>query len=341
MKQAYPLLLLIALASCTSQPKAVDVIAVTTETAQPATRQGDRTYVATIEARTETPVSFTAMGTITAVAVHEGQQVARGQLLATLDPTQARGTLDAARAALAQADDAYRRMLPLHQQAAISETDWVDVQTKRQQAQATLVVAQKALDDCRLTAPVAGIVGKEPMKPGTTALPSQPVVTILDITTVRARAAVPEHEIADITTTTPATVAVQALAGEAFHATSIEKTVVANPTTHTYDILLHLPNAARRLLPGMVATATLQVNQPSGGRASKASNAITVPVQAVQQTPSGARFLWLAVAGKATRRNITTGQPVGNRIEVLTGLAQGERVITQGYQKVSEGTPVK
>jgi len=68
---------------------------------------------------------------------------------------------------------------------------------------------------------------------------------------------------------------------------------------------------------------------------------MTVPVRSVQQSADGNKFVWLDKNGKAHRQTIETGQVQGDRICIVSGLAEGDKVIVEGYQKVSQGSEVK
>lgn len=135
------------------------------------------------------------MGVVKTVAVSEGQQVVKGQLIAQIDDTQARNMLAASEAAASQADDAYNRFKQLHDKGSLSEVQWVDVLSKTAQAKSQLEAAKKNLDECTLRAPQGGIIGKKYIFAGETAMPSQTVATILDINTVKIKVSVPEKEI--------------------------------------------------------------------------------------------------------------------------------------------------
>ena len=110
--------------------------------------------------------------------------------------------------------------------------------------------------------------------------------------------------------------------------------MTADALTHTYDIRILLNNPGHKLLPGMVAKVALH----SGEEASE--DCITLPVRAVQQSASGELFVWVAGDGRVTRRPVSVGAISGNRIQVKDGLREGEQVVVEGYQKVSEGSPV-
>ena len=314
----------------------VEALTVTTETVAASTTFAVRHYVGKVEEDSSTPVSFTGMGTVTRVCVEEGQHVAKGQLIAEMDPTQCENTFQAAKATLDQALDAQKRMQALHESKAISDIDWVNVQTKVRTAQSSFDMASKALKDCRLTAPCSGIVGKKEMESGMTALPSQPVCTILDITKVKVKVSVPEKEIALFN---PAkgrsvTVTADALAGKTFQSTQFVRSVQGDALTHTYDVRFSLSNPGGELLPGMVVNVSTEADAGE-------SRTVTVPVRCVQQSADGHRFVWLAKDDKAYRQTVQVGQAQGDRIAILSGLAENDKVIVEGYQKVSERSDVK
>jgi len=266
--------------------------------------------------------------------VNEGQTVSKGQLIAEMDDTQARNLLSGAEAQMTQANDALSRYKMLHDNGSLPEVQWVEIQSKVAQAQSQLEVARKNLADCRLVAPVSGIVGKKLIGTGETALPSQAVVSILDISTVKVKVAVPEAEVGGINANTPTSIVVEAINGN-FQGGQIEKGVQADALTHTYDIRINVANNDRKLLPGMVAN----VRFVSDG--SQAIGSKMIPVTAVQKKADGSLFVW--TVGKdstAHRSTVTIGQTQGNYVSVIDGLNIGDRIATEGYQKLSEGTKV-
>lgn len=327
----------IALSSCIGKQEqgAKAPTRVTTEVVSAAMTANNQTYVGMIEECEATAVSFTGMGVIKRMLVNEGQMVRRGDLIAVMDDTQARNLLHGAEAQMTQANDALERYRMLHDNGSLPEVQWVEIQSKVAQAKSQLEVAKKNLADCRLTAPVSGIVGKRLVGTGETAMPSQAVVSILDISTVKVKVPIPEAEISAIGASTSSMIKVEAL-NESFTGGRIEKGVQADALTHTYDIRIHVANGERKMLPGMVASVTF------GSRCMKEnSDMVSVPVTSVQRKADGSLFVW-TVAGDSTahRTIITTGETIGNRIVVATGISDGSRVVTEGYQKLSENTKV-
>ena len=329
------LLLVILVSSCTSKKEqnAKAPTRVKTEVVSTAMNASGQTYVGMVEECEATAVSFTGMGVVKRMLVNEGQAVGRGQLIAEMDDTQARNLLSGAEAQMTQANDALARYKMLHDNGSLPEVQWVEIQSKVAQAKSQLEVAKKNLADCRLVAPVSGIVGKRLVSAGETAMPSQAVVSILDISTVKVKVAIPEAEISGIGANTSSTIKVDAVNGS-FTGGRIEKGVQADALTHTYDIRIHVANGERRLLPGMVASVQF-------GNIEKPSKDLTLPVTAVQRKADGSLFVWtIANDSTAHRAIVRTGETMGNRIAITDGMTEGTRVVTEGYQKLSENTKV-
>ncbi len=293
-----------------------------------------QTYVGIVEEREATSVSFTGMGVVKRMLVNEGQAVSKGQLIAVMDDTQARNLLAGAEATMAQANDALQRYGMLHENGSLPEVKWVEVQSKVAQAKAELDVAKKNLADCRLVAPVGGVVGRKQVGVGETALPSQAVVSILDISTVKVKVAIPETEIAAIHSGTPSTIQVEAT-GLSYHGGRIEKGVQADALTHTYDIRIQVANTDRKLMPGMVASVKFHTE------GSHSISAKSLPVTAVQKKSDGTMFVWTIASDNTVHRTpVHIGRVQGNNITIVSGLNIGQRVVTEGYQKLSEGNKV-
>ena len=343
----YPLMMLLIVgSSCTNKSAngknggddqgLVAPTRVKTEVVKPTSGEGAQTYVGIVEENEATAVSFTSMGVVKRLLVDEGQAVSKGQLIAEMDDTQARNLLAGAEAQMTQANDALQRYGQLHENGSLPEVQWVEVQSKVAQAKSQLEIARKNLADCKLYAPVSGIIGKKQVGAGETALPSQAVVSILNINNVKVKVAIPEAEISGISTNTPSYIKVDAI-NQRFTGGQIEKGVQADALTHTYDIRINVVNTSRQLLPGMVASVTFT---PTSQQMLDVA-LLTVPVTAVQKKASGKLFVWsVDKYNKAHRTDVTIGETMGNRIVITSGISVDQCIVTEGYQKLSEGTKV-
>lgn len=323
--------LLLAACSSKEEPKAAAPASVATETAQKTTNYNQATYIGQVEAQSETVVSFSSMGSLLTVNVAEGQAVKKGQLLATIDPTSAQQALNAAKAQLSQARDAQERLRQVHAAGSLPEVKWVEILSQVQQAESQVSMLEKQLKDCRVLAPVSGVIGKGICHVGETALPGQPMMTILNIDNVRVSVSIPEKEYPAACRATSATLTFEALGVETFESHQLTRGIEGDAMTHTYTLWATVANGSHRLLPGMVAKVNLGQTE--------ALPAITLPVRSVQRGSEG-NFVWVSAGGKATVRPVTVGQTYGNRVVIESGLEEGEIVITEGYQRLSEGQKV-
>ena len=294
---------------------------------------GTKDYVGTIEEKMGSTLSFEIAGNITSIRVDEGDRVSKGQLLATINPTTVKEAHRATLTTLKQAEDAYRRFLPLHQSGTISDMKWVEIESKLEQAKAAESIARQQLSHSTLTAPFSGIIAAKNVDMGTYVLPGQPVLKLANVAQVNAKVSVPEAEISLLHVGDKVKLTVTALSGAVFYGTISEKGIDANPISHTYDIKVGITNPQGRLLPGMVCNAQIQ-----GSAAAPAH--IIVPPQSVELDVDNSRFVWTVVNGKAHQQPVTIGDFEGDGIIILSGLHTGDQVIINGQQKVSEGMKV-
>lgn len=363
-KYLFLLIGVLAVISCSENKKVEQKAPTRVETivVSPGMMDNAQTYVGIVEEREATAVSFTSMGVVKRILVKEGQVVRRGQLLAEMDPTTSSNTVEVAHASLNQAKDmvkqaeatynqakdAYDRMKLLHDNGSLPEVKWIEAETRLAQATsalntarsgvasaaATEKIARKGLADTRLYAPVSGVIGKRQVVAGETALPSQAVVNILDISTVKVKVSVPETEIGSINTGTPTSIKVDAI-GRSYRGGRIEKGVQADALTHTYDIRINVGNSDFKLLPGMVTNVRFNSTGAQG------IGSMSIPVTSVQKKSDGTLFVWTVDSNNAAHRaKVTIGETRGNYVTVVDGLGSGQRIVTEGYQKLSEGTKV-
>lgn len=292
-------------------------------------------YVGTIVERSGTTLSFEVPGKVTRLMVDNGDHVRKGQLLAVVDPTSLRDTHRATLATLKQAEDAYRRFEPLHRQGVISDIRWVEIQTKLEQAQTAEQLARTQLSHTQLTAPFAGVISDRPAEQGMNVMAGQPIYHLVDIAGVDVKVSVPEAEVSTIRIGSRARVIVSAADGRSYQATVKEKGVMANAVSHTYDVKLAIAGSDGKLMPGMVCSVWLDA-----GATPSATAQPSVPINAVKLDADNRRFVWLVVGGKAKRQYVTTGDFVPGGVSIASGLHMGDRVITDGSQKVSEGMKV-
>ena len=293
-----------------------------------------RSYSGTAEEESGTPLSFATAGTVQELHFHLGQQVSKGQLLATLDSTSMQNAYNAAHATLEQAKDAFRRMEKLHEKGSLPDMKWVEVQSKLEQARSMEQIAKRKLDDCKLYAPFPGIIAEKSMEAGENVAPGMSVARLVTASSLVVKISVPETEMSSVQTGQKAEVTIKSLEGETFIAQIIEKGVVANPLSRTYEVKLKLEKPDKAIMPGMVTEVSLQPYNTDP------QNLCVIPAHIVQIDEHNQSFVWSMKDGKAHKSIIVCDEYMADGVIVSSGLSANDSIIVEGQQKVCEGTEV-
>lgn len=290
-------------------------------------------YSGTIEESELTPLSFSGVGTVSKVFVSEGDFVKKGQLLAELNEETYKNAYEMSLATLKQAEDAYKRLLPMYKNGNLPEIKLVEVETGLQQAKAAAAISKKSLDDCKLYSPINGVVGKRSIEPGMTAMPNITSINIVKIEKVFARVPVSENEISSVKKGDKAKIKIAALNYSEFTGTVEEIGVMADPLAHTYKIKIGISNKVRQIKPGMICNVVLDKPREAEG--------LFVPSSSVLVDEQGRNFVYALDNDKAVRKLVRTGKLLQNGIEIIAGLSLDDKIIVKGQQKLVDGSLVK
>ncbi len=179
----------------------------------------------------------------------------------------------------------------------------------------------EAEDRIAIRAPFAGVVIERLVSTGTTVTPGVPLLVVSDLSTVWVSVEVDEAHLAQLARGRAASVTAAAYPGQAFAGTIDAVGDVINPSTRRVAVRVVVPNADRRLKPEMFVTATLGT--------SEARRALVVSSRAVQQL-DGETVVFVKGAEGYARRPVVLGGEADGVIEVVRGLSDGERVVTNG-----------
>ncbi len=195
--------------------------------------------------------------------------------------------------------------------------------------------AHKQMNDTRLLAPISGNIGMRRIDPGQMVAAGTPVFSIVELNPVKVRVGVPEAEIGKVHQGAPAEISVPSLGGRRFAGKVAIIGVASEPASRTYTVKILVPNRGPSLLAGMVAEARIF------GPAKIKS--LTIPGEAVVPDPQGAPtvFVYNAERNRVYGRRVEVGPPVGNELEIRSGLTGAEQVVISGQQKVREGSLVE
>jgi RND family efflux transporter MFP subunit len=288
------------------------------------------------------------LGYLDAVFIDWGDQVKRGQLLATVRPSDLPDQLDAERAALGQIQAATALARSNHERAQqLSPSGLVSAQ-ELQQATSALASSQASekaskariealavrLGETRIVSPLDGYVLARRLDPGALVGPGAagPIVTVAQTRTLRVFVTVNEREASNLRVGQDAQVELDGVVGRIFTGKVVRISPAFDLSTRTLYAEVQLPNPNDELRVGMYgrASITLEVHR----------NAAVVPDTAVVINALG-RYAFVLEGDKVQRRTVETGVDGGNWLEVLKGLAPGEEVVTVGTDALADGMQVR
>ena len=287
----------------------------------------------TLAAERSIALSFATLGTVEQVMVEEGQEVKKGDVLAKLVSRSYEDALAMAEANLNQAEDAYRRLEPMHRNGTLADVKMVEVETARQQARLAASIARKNLDDTSLRSPVNGVIADRNVEPGASASPVLPAFTLVQAKTLLATAPVPETQVSKIRRGMSARVVIPAL-HKTVEGSVREISVVANPLTRTYDLKVAVANPTGELRLGMIADVYIKVD-------GEVEN-LVIPPEAIRVDEVGNPYVYVVAADRRLqRRPVRVGGFVGEGTMVTAGVRAGESLVVSGTPMLADGMTVR
>ncbi|MBR4392040.1 MAG: efflux RND transporter periplasmic adaptor subunit [Bacteroidales bacterium] len=289
------------------------------------------TYPGNLEEGQSLDMAFKYGGVLESLNVKEGSKVQKGQVLARVSSPSMESTLRASEATLQQAQDAYDRLKKVHDNGSLPEIKWQEMVANLEKAHAGVDLANAMLMENVLTAPFSGIVTSVNAELGENITPLKPVIRLISTQGLTVKISVPEDEIHRMSIGETADIVIPALGDRHYRGKIIEKSMTASLVTHSYPVKVLIEHPDKELFPGMIGKVVLEGD---------VDNSIIVPANAVLLNQEGC-FVWVEEDGRATRRKVTVTGYSGKGVVIGEGLRQGDRVIVEGYQKISEGMRVR
>lgn len=216
-------------------------------------------------------------------------------------------------------DDAESRYLAAEAQIDLSKAQLM-------QAEARLQELKINLQNTNVTSPVDGFVGKRNVDPGAMVSQNTPIASVVDISKLKMVVNVVEKDIRLVTVGDSGDVDVDAYPGEKFHGRIARVAPVLDPATRTATMEIEIANADKRLKPGMYARVSLTVEERKG--------TLVAPKSAVVDFESK-RGVWMPNEDNRARFvSVELGIEDAERIEIKSGLKEGDKIVTTGATAV-------
>jgi RND family efflux transporter MFP subunit len=329
--------------------------------------------VGTVQAETASTAAAKLMGTITSVRVREGDRVRRGDVLATIDERQVNAQRRQAEAALAEARQAeqaahaareaaaagaelaaatHRRYQAMLARESVSRQEFDEVDARRRQTQAALAQAedlQKAAGqrvrqaeaslaaasvsagDAMVTAAFDGVVTARMVDPGDLAAPGKPLLKIEKAGSHRVDIRVPEAYVRSVRLGQAVSARIEG--PEPFSLEGVVDVVApaADPSSRSFLVKVRLPSGAD-VRSGMFVRVALAIGE---------DRLTAIPASALIQQGQLTGLYLVTAEGIARFRLVRTGRRLGDRVEVISGLAEGSRFVVDPPPGLVDGSRVE
>ncbi len=308
-----------------ADPDATPVVTVTAAVRQQVAQ--DAVYSATVQANAVNNIAPLASGRIQKLNVEVGDFVSAGQVLAEMDRVQ----LDQAELRLRNEETELARVRQLYAEGGVSQSDYESLELAYKVAKSTY---DNLLENTILRSPVSGVVSARYYDRGDLFAMAQPIYTVQQITPVKLLVPISEADYTRVKRGDKVSLTADALPGKTYSGSIVRLYPTMDAASHTFNAEVRVANANRELRPGMYARVTVDFG---------ARESVVVPdVAVLKQQGSGQRTVFvLQPDNTAALRLVSVGRHFGSSYEILSGLEEGEQVLTGGHTNLKAGDKVE
>jgi RND family efflux transporter MFP subunit len=288
--------------------------------------------VGNINASADVNVIAETQGTATAVFVKVGMTVRPGTVLVQVDDEIPRSTKAAAEISYQKAQRDYQRAEELYQENSISVSQLDASRLAMKAAENQLDIARRQLENTRIKSPIGGTVNARYVDLGTMVQPGKPVANVVDISRLKVRVNVTEREAFQLKTGDHVEIGTDVYPGTLFDGT-IDNIASKADEAHTYPVEIMVPNSPKHpLKAGMFARIAFQSIAPT--------EALAIPRIALMGSIKEAQ-VFVVRENVARLCTVVIGRQSAELLEVASGLAEGDTVVTSGQNNLTDQARVQ
>ena len=282
------------------------------------------------QAKSELNFVSEVTGRVVAVMVDKGSRVSKGTPLLRIDADLLKADYKAALATYESLKKDEERFTRSNEAGGVSSQQLDNIRTQLVAAESRLAVSKWKLDNAVVKAPISGTINNRFVEPGSLIAPNAPLFEIVDDSHVKVTCNVPEQRVRLLTVGQPVTATESGTAaGESF--TGVIKSIgVKTDRGLNYPVEV-LFDANPNLHAGMYLKVLFTDQQAADG--------LLIPRKAVVGSVMAAN-VYVAQGGHAVRREVQLGDMFGDKIEILSGLQEGEEIIVAGLMNIGDGSAI-
>lgn len=285
----------------------------------------------TVSADEEIFVASESAGTIKKLNIKEGDMVRAGQILAEIDSDILNNTLQEVETNYELAKTMYERQKRLWEQKVGSEMQYLQAKSNKESLEKRMETLKKQIEMTKVKSPITGTVENVPVKSGQLVQPGSPIAYIINFSKVKVKAEVAESYSTKVKSGIEVLIGFPDIQKEISSKISFASKFI-NPVNRTFSIEVRLNPGEIEYRANMVAV--IKMNDYSNLKA------ISIPENYIQNSKTGQYVYIVEPSGNqfiAKRQPITVGQTYNGVTEIMTGLKEGDKVISRGIQSITEG----
>ena len=291
------------------------------------------TLVGSIDANEFVEIKSETDGVVQEVGFEEGQKVEKGQLLLRLDDTKLAATLAETEASLRLSTLTFDRAKQLFQDKLVSQQEYDQAAATFDRTRASVDLMKRQLKDARVLAPFAGTVGARQISPGQVISKATWLTILVDLDPVKVDFYVPEKALSQVQTGQRIEITVVAYPGRKFGGDVYFVAPQLDEATRRAQMKARIANPEGLLKPGMFANLELTLELRA--------KALVIPEIAVMWDGDAARVFVVKSDDTIELRRVDLGVRLPGEVEITRGLKSGERVVTEGLQKIDAKSKVR
>lgn len=282
-------------------------------------------YTANVEAYAKNNIAPQSPSRIQKIYVEVGDFVRAGQIVAKMDEV----SLNQSKLSMANDSLEYSRIKKLYEQGGVSKSDFDAMELKYN---VTRSQYQNLLENTILRSPVSGVITARNYDQGDM-YGGSPIYVVEQITPVKLYVGISEMDYTRVKKNDTVTLTADALPGKTFTGRIARIYPTIDAATHTFTAEVNVANSDRLLRPGMYARVTVNFGS---------NHSIVVPDDCVvKQQGSGVRSVFVLQADNTVKEVVVTlGRHFGTEYEILSGVAEGDKVVVKGQASLKNGSKV-
>jgi RND family efflux transporter MFP subunit len=289
--------------------------------------------VGTIVAYNDVAVMSETSGRVVKVSAEVGDYKPAGSVLIEVDSELKEAAYKAANVSYEKAKKDLERYEALYKEGSISDSQVEQARWSFQSTEAQYIVARRQLNDTKITTPISGIVSARYVNVGTMVMgapQATQIANVVDISRLKVKVNVAEKDVIRLKVGEKVEVTTDVFPGNVFTGT-IFSISSKGDEGHTYPVEVVLNNSKQQIKAGMFGRVMFTPK--------KSGTAIVIPRECLIGSVKDAK-LYVVNNNIAKLRPVVTGKDLGTDIEILNGLQEGEQVVVNGQNNLSDNAPV-